>query len=180
LSPHVLELNAFLGALIVAAARSVHVMITTVPAVARQVNPALQLQRHCHELGSRRHLELLRLGQILWPSPEGDLIIAGGQIDMFSVSAVYLGMKEEIRELVSSGVAARRQRIEANQALGSNLVFCSLELSLFPISQISHRQAVVFGERFFLWILQYSLDTVADDERCHGWRVVFILGGKND
>jgi hypothetical protein len=87
---------------------------------------------------------MLRLRQILRAPSEGDLIIAGRQIDMLTVSAVNLGMKEEIWKLVGSSVAAGRQRIEANQALGSDFVF-PIKFSFLPIAPIRHRQAVVSG-----------------------------------
>jgi hypothetical protein len=46
------------------------------------------------------------LRQILGTPPEGDLIVAGRQIDVLTVSAVYLRVKEEIGKLIGTSVAA--------------------------------------------------------------------------
>ena len=80
---------------------------------------------------------------------------------MFAVSAVHLGMKEEIRVLVGSGVAARRQWIEADQALRSTFVLRPFKLPLLPVASIGHCQAVVLGKRLLFGIFQNPLDTVA-------------------
>ena len=91
LPPHMLGLNPLFRTLVVAAPRGMHMMIAAVPAAASQVNPTLQLQRHFHGLGSGRHLQLLRLRQILWASSEGNLIVAGWQIDMYGAVELESG-----------------------------------------------------------------------------------------
>src|SRR5262245_24325875 len=95
------------------------------------------------------------------------MIGAWGQIEVLAIGPIHLRMKEEIGILISAGVAARRQRIKPNQTLSSAFVLSPLELPFFPIAPVGHRQAVIFGEWFFLRIFQYPFYTVGDHQGSH-------------
>ncbi len=179
LPPHVERLNTFLRTIIVTATCSVHMMICAIPAKFRHIDPSLQFK--CRRIffysGRDRQWNLLR--NIFRSTRQHNIIFPGRQFHMLTIRAVYLWLKEKIRVLIECCNSSRWQRVDARKSSRDFSIRGNCTCARWITSLCAGKTY----SRIFIrlnTVIQNSLHTIGDQERCHRRRIIIVFDMKRN